>query len=443
MATSAPNNSVGVGVQPHMGIRSVDGDYFKIVLLPGGAAAAVEWLHNYNDIRNSMLSIMSSNPTELFSGLHKPLWRIWLDTSCHAMVHRWGVASIPAQMRYWMTVVQSELGDDLLDFGQDYGGNGLFDPDRMWKATFYPSGQRHQTADLSGFVSADRAAHGAVGCMDDDGDYCKLIVLPGGNEAADHWLAEYKEVRQQVLHILSLRLTQRFCGLQTACWQVLLNNQCRRMVHKWGVAGIPAQMRYWMAVVRKELGYTELDFGEDYGGNGLFDANRSWRTRFYPSQHLQTDDAVELDPGRTRGFVLFTFEGSYQKKIEFGTYDELDADEAGVHVMQQCAVWYRDATNIITQFQLVRRMDIGRNDTAEQVAAWGGWLLSLVDPFVQLWGKHNVPATVRYRVHAVERKFATATVPRSSVLHARPITEFGLDTHSSGSHTLEDELADF
>ena len=50
---------------------------------------------------------------------------------------------------------------------------------------------------------------------------------------------------------------------------------------------------------------------------------------------------------------------------------------------------------------------------------------------------------MRDRIHAVEKKFATATVPRSAALHARAITEFGLDTYASGTHTLEDELAHF
>ena len=77
------------------------------------------------------------------------------------------------------------------------------------------------------------------------------------------------------------------------------------------------------------------------------------------------------------------------------------------------------------------------------MAGWGDWLLSLVDPFIKLWGKHNVPATMRDRIHAIEKKFATATVPRSAVLHARAITEFGLDTFASRTHALEDELAHF
>ena len=67
-----------------------------------------------------------------------------------------------------------------------------------------------------------------------------------------------------------------------------------------------------------------------------------------------------------------------------------------------------------------------------QTAAWWTWLREFCDPFVATYGKHNIPADVRWYITTVER-----------YLPGRAVTDFGDDSNAVGVWTPPFYATDF
>ena len=277
----------------------------------------------------------------------------------------------------------------------------------------------------------------------EDGPYRKKLFFPGGPAAADEWQEEYDTTKEHMKDIGSLELTKRFTADQICLWQIWLFGECRCMMDKWGLAGIPANMRWWIGVVLKELGRDAIDFGEDRGGNGKFDPGRVWRKFFYPPENLQQDGPITVNPDSGAFLVPFTFEGSYEKKIEFISSSTLGPEVppyigAPPNVRRQCEEWYSSMVRMTDQFQRISDMDGIRSGTDAQMRLWAIWLSRDVAPFVQLWGKHNVPGTMRARINAVE-----CNLHAHEIAALAGVTDFGEDTNASGTLPEECNMPNF
>lgn len=301
------------------------------------------------------------------------------------------------------------------------------------------------------------------------GLYRKRLSFPAGQAEADEWKKAYDGVEHEARDIVSLEVTQRFTHKQQILWRRWLGHECQHMLGRWGAAMVPATMRYWMIVVTKEVGYGDVIFAEeDLGGNGKFDPDYEWKQALYPPKNLQQDGPSEFISETGCWLVPFTFEESYQKKIEFA----IDGIDNRAFVTHLCYDWYADMMSLAAHFEFICGMDGSRNDTDAQVEKWAVWLDSAVQPFIERWGKNNVPLTMRVRINAVERKLRTHavwldgqpfiqrrgehSVPLADLIEQKlrvngsarvrarfVVTHFGEDTYASGFLPAEYTLTDF
>lgn len=274
-------------------------------------------------------------------------------------------------------------------------------------------------------IRIDVGTHGSIKFQ--DGTYYKSVVLSGGKRAIEDWAMDWNKARGFLRKIMLLHLTRNFTDIQKALWGKWLDDDCLLIIRKWGMASIPATLRCWMNIVQKELGRDVTNFGPDYGGNGWFDSDRTWTGLFYPSENLQQNGDIEMDGTECYGLVPFAFEGTYKKDIKFCTDDEVWMKCFMVlDVKRKCGDWYDGLRTLNAQFVNITEMNESLNFTEVQIEKWWKWILTYCDPFVERWGKGNIPAPTRVRINAVERN-----------LDGRSATQFGLDTFASGHLPLE------
>lgn len=264
-------------------IKFRDAAYHKDIVFSGGIDTANDWIKDYVQIRTIMQHIMSKHSTKNFTPDQNELWVTWLDENCLYMTMKWGSATLPATVRWWINVVQDKLGRDVTSFGPDYGGNGLFENTVILKPIFGPADDSADSLKQTGSMQIEMFGRIGMVPFEFDGTYQKEIKFISNEpttekrvmdiaQQSNEWFNELTIINTKFFEVTDMDTNHNFTEAQKQQWWVWLSMHCDPFVARWGKDNTPATIRVYMNAVENNLeGRNVTLFGRDTFASGKLD----------------------------------------------------------------------------------------------------------------------------------------------------------------------------